>query len=339
MAVDSYSKEQMIALGITFLILPCIFVALRFWAKWLSRKKLQWDDLFILIALAFSIACSITQLIGAIDGQLGQHQTLGSDGQPILDDPRFLTYEKCKFASQMLAVIGLGFTKASLLVLFRSIFAISGWFQPTSMVMLVVVFAWTISFFFANLFTCYPITPLVEAFYGNKCINSVAMWYSSCVTDVFVDIIILILPLPLVLKLQLPWKQKLAVAGMFLMGTTVVAISITRLAMYIHIGQTFLDHYLDATYYTSPVFFWTNIEMSLGVILACLPTLRPIWLLIRGTPISYGSKSYPTYDYSGHTGRSGRHQQPNSDNFNELDTINLVKHPDASSTRDDVRSV
>lgn len=51
MAVDSYSKEQMIALGITFLILPCIFVALRFWAKWLSRKALQWDDLFILLAL------------------------------------------------------------------------------------------------------------------------------------------------------------------------------------------------------------------------------------------------------------------------------------------------
>ena len=57
MAVDSYSKEQMIALGITFLILPCIFVALRFWAKWLSRKKLQWDDLFILIALVSGLAC------------------------------------------------------------------------------------------------------------------------------------------------------------------------------------------------------------------------------------------------------------------------------------------
>lgn len=51
MAVDSYSKEQMIALGITFLVLPCIFVALRFWAKWLSRKAFQWDDFFILVAL------------------------------------------------------------------------------------------------------------------------------------------------------------------------------------------------------------------------------------------------------------------------------------------------
>ena len=29
--------------------------------------------------------------------------------------------------------------------------------------------------------------------------------------------------------------------------------------------------------YTSPVFFWTNIEISLGVVSACLPTLRPLW--------------------------------------------------------------
>lgn len=30
--------------------------------------------------------------------------------------------------------------------------------------------------------------------------------------------------------------------------------------------------------YTSPTFFWTNIEISLGVITACTPTYRPLWL-------------------------------------------------------------
>jgi hypothetical protein len=33
--------------------------------------------------------------------------------------------------------------------------------------------------------------------------------------------------------------------------------------------------------YTSPVFFWTNIELSLAVISGCLPTLRPIWTHLR----------------------------------------------------------
>ncbi|KAL4865667.1 hypothetical protein BDV12DRAFT_188046 [Aspergillus spectabilis] len=323
MAVDSYSKGQMIALGITFLILPCIFVGLRFWAKWLQRRALQWDDLCIFLGLTFSVACCITQLIGAINGQLGQHQTVGPDGQPILDDPRFLVYERCKFASQMLAVIGLGLTKASLLLLFRSLFSISSGFRRLCSVMLAVTFAWTVSFFFSNLFTCYPITPLVESFYGHKCIKSVPMWYTSCVTDVVIDLIILIMPLPMISSLQLPLKQKFAVGGIFVLGTTVIAISITRMAMYIHVGTTYLQHYNDATYYTSPVFFWTNIEISLGVILACLPTLRPLWLAMKGKSASQRPGSYKPYEFSGDREWAKRRPSPE---INELDTINLVEH-------------
>ncbi|KAL9010705.1 MAG: hypothetical protein Q9173_004387 [Seirophora scorigena] len=30
--------------------------------------------------------------------------------------------------------------------------------------------------------------------------------------------------------------------------------------------------------YTSSVFFWTNIEIALGVTTACIPTYRPLWL-------------------------------------------------------------
>ncbi len=85
--------------------------------------------------------------------------------------------------------------------------------------MLAIVTGWTIAFFFSNLFTCYPITPLVEAFYGNKCIDGVAMWYASCVSDFSIDLIILTMPIPMVLRLQLPLQQRFAVMGMFLLGT------------------------------------------------------------------------------------------------------------------------
>ena len=49
--------------------------------------------------------------------------------------------------------------------------------------------------------------------------------------------------------------------------------------------------------YTSPVFFWTNIEIAMGVISACLPTYRPIWLFFRGDPVA-GKKSYQLRSYS-----------------------------------------
>lgn len=49
--------------------------------------------------------------------------------------------------------------------------------------------------------------------------------------------------------------------------------------------------------YTSPVFLWTNIEISLGVVSACLPTYRPIWLYFKGTPVT-AKTSYPLSSYS-----------------------------------------
>ena len=86
--------------------------------------------------------------------------------------------------------------------------------------MLGIVTSWTIAYFFANLFTCYPITPLVEPFYGKKCVNSIAMWQSAIVSDIILDFMILVMPAPMVLRLQLPLMQRLGVLGIFMLGTT-----------------------------------------------------------------------------------------------------------------------
>lgn len=48
---DSYSQGQMIALGIVWIVLPTLFVALRIWAKTLGRAGVWWDDLMIVLAL------------------------------------------------------------------------------------------------------------------------------------------------------------------------------------------------------------------------------------------------------------------------------------------------
>ncbi len=117
----------------------------------------------------------------------------------------------------MLDVIGLGCTKASILVFYTNIFTTKH-FRTAAWFMLFIVVAWTVSFFFSNLFTCHPITPLVEAFYRIKCSNGVTMWYSSCYTDISVDFMVLTMPIPMVLRLQLPPKQEAAVLGMFLPG-------------------------------------------------------------------------------------------------------------------------
>ncbi|KAI1409256.1 hypothetical protein F5Y13DRAFT_182153 [Hypoxylon sp. FL1857] len=276
---QSYSKGLMISLAIAFIIVPSIFVGLRIWSRRLKRKALQLDDYLCLGALVVGIVCSSLQLYAAIDGQLGQHQVVGPDGQPILDDRRFLVYETTKFVVNVLSVVGFGLVKSSILIFYKSIFNTVRAFRWAVYGMLAIVTTWTISYFFANLFTCYPITALVEPFYGNKCINSIPMWLSVVITDVIVDVGILLMPVPMVLRLHLPWKERMGVLGMFMLGACVCAISITRIVTLGQIAAEFIYHYNDETYYTSPVFYWTNIELAMAVVSACLPTLRPIWIL------------------------------------------------------------
>lgn len=114
--------------------------------------------------------------------------------------------------------MGFGLVKSSILLFYKSIFSTVRSFRLAVNVMLGVVTAWTISYFFSNLFTCYPVTALIESFYGNKCIDAVPMWLSVVATDLIVDVAILIMPIPMVLRLQLPLKDRLGVLGMLLLG-------------------------------------------------------------------------------------------------------------------------
>ena len=76
--------------------------------------------------------------------------------------------------------------------------------------------------------------------------------------------------------------------------------------------------------YTSPVFFWTNIEIAMGVISACLPTYRPIWLFFRGNPVtgknSYQLRSYSRFGSSRFDRANGRFQNSLLDE--EIDGLN-----------------
>jgi hypothetical protein len=115
--------------------------------------------------------------------------------------------------------VGLGLVKSSILVFYKSIF-FGKPFKIASYVALGLVGSWTVAFFFANLFTCWPVSPFIEPFYKNNCIDGLSMWYAMAISDTIIDFLILFLPIPVVLKLQLPLRQKIGVLVMFLLGAT-----------------------------------------------------------------------------------------------------------------------
>lgn len=81
----------------------------------------------------------------------------------------------------MISIIGLGLTKCSILVLYKTIFDVPK-FRIVVYCVLAYVIGWTVSFSFSHLFTCYPITVFIEPYYGNHCVKTVPMFLALLVS-------------------------------------------------------------------------------------------------------------------------------------------------------------
>jgi hypothetical protein len=78
-----------------------------------------------------------------------------------------------------------------------------------------------------------------------------------------------------------------------------------------------------STDYTSPIFFWTNIELSLAIVCACLPTLRPIWSHFFPQPAATGTSDYE-YGSSGRMGGLKHGGSKRKPPYQELDELELT---------------
>ena len=87
---------------------------------------------------------------------------------------------------------------------------------------------------------------------------------------------LLVLPIPYVWALHARLGQRLILISIFLLGTFVAVVSIVRLSIFI--GLNLGDANVTST--LSEVFIWSSVEINVGLICACLPSLRPAvqWL-------------------------------------------------------------
>ena len=111
----------------------------------------------------------------------------------------------------------LGFTKVSILCLYRRIF-VSQSFQRVCFVAIAMVVVWAFSCIMATIFQCVPLAGSWNKTVEAKCIDKNAFWYGFAVTNTATDFILFLLPIRPVLKLQLHWKEKLGVMGVFALG-------------------------------------------------------------------------------------------------------------------------
>ncbi|CAH0047229.1 unnamed protein product [Clonostachys solani] len=106
------------------------------------------------------------------------------------------------------------------------------------------------------------------------CINYNIYWMGCGLTECAIDMLILLVPIRTISGLKLSRSKKIAVAGVFMLGTFVIISGIVKVALsYVpgsrqpNFGQTSL---------------WSSIHISTGIIGACLPICWPVFIRLGG---------------------------------------------------------
>lgn len=109
-----------------------------------------------------------------------------------------------------------------------------------------------------------------------RCMDRKSVYVGASSGNVVMDIMVLVLPIPYVWNLHVRLGQRLVVMGIFLLGIFVTIVSIVRLSIFATLDLSDVN----VTSTLSEVFIWSGIEINVGLICACLPSLRPAiqWL-------------------------------------------------------------
>jgi hypothetical protein len=149
-------------------------------------------------------------------------------------------------------------------------------------------------FLFVVIFQCTPIRYTWEGWKGtfqgpHRCtdLNTVAVMLAAF--NIAQDAIILVLPLPLIYRLNTSVRSRINIAVMFSLGAFILITSCVRLK---YIG--FWTRSSNPTWSYTDVFIWSNIEVSVSVIVTSLPAIRA--LLGHLIPRVFGSSARSASD-------------------------------------------
>ncbi|KAI1251910.1 hypothetical protein MGN70_006481 [Eutypa lata] len=277
-------------------------VGLRVWARRERGAELRLDDWLIFAALPFLWALTACGVLAVVRGGVGKHLLVNL----IVDADSFSRGLKFFYISQFAYGTVIALVKASILALYWRIFPTR--FMKTSCHILGgVVFAWWMVVVIVSAAQCRPIrrtwTPGMTE---GTCIDTCSFLIGNAVPNIITDAAILSLPVYQVSKLNLKTLQKAAVTGIFLLGGLVVVASCFRLKALVDMENAGWE--ADYTIVVKDSWLWTVAEPAVGVLCACLPTLRPLVSAIFGSVLTKYStkKSARMNESSGITTIGGR---------------------------------
>ncbi|KAF2818403.1 hypothetical protein CC86DRAFT_433465 [Ophiobolus disseminans] len=161
-----------------------------------------------------------------------------------------------------------GFNKMAFVALYYRIFPMRR-FRQACLVLGAISAGWTISYLMVCIFQCTPVPRVYNRTIPGTCINFAWHRWSNAVTNLLTDLSIFILPMPVIFNLNMSMGSRIGLVVLFSMGFFICLTTALRMAT---LPLTLATK--EPTYESAPTNLWSFIEAAVGVICACLISLR-----------------------------------------------------------------
>ncbi|KAG8159075.1 hypothetical protein KVR01_010736 [Diaporthe batatas] len=260
--------ESLVPVFSGFLALAGVAVFLRLVARYVTLCYFWWDDLCIFLAFAGCAAFAATNISAAALG-------MGTDVWDVPYD--YITWLLLIFWVNMgLYAVTRGLIRASIIFFYLRIF------PRTSNYTTYCFVYWTgvlnavhiTSFTLAVILQCQPTRffwyqwDKQESVRGH-CGNANALAWAAAGAGIALDLWLIALPWPGIWKLNLSWRRKMFAGIMLTVGLAFFVVSLVRLKT-INNFTTTINPSRDFV----EVGIWSGIEIDIGVVCPCLPSIR-----------------------------------------------------------------
>ncbi|KAI0138220.1 hypothetical protein BJ166DRAFT_182091 [Pestalotiopsis sp. NC0098] len=269
-AVWSITAAFMFALGSASVILRFIAIRLR------GSIPKTYDYLTLLAYFGLIAEVAFVSYFGIAHGGYGEH----------IDELSLERIEnslKGLFSQQWIWSTSTTAFRLAILLLYKEVFFAQTVVRRGSIILIALVITNELQCVAVDLSICRPIRGSWDLSVERQCGNILKVEIASAVINMVIDILVTFLPLPVIWNLQLSKQKKFALTGAFSVGICAAGANLGRLIWTLRCPES------DTTFclFNSTIFVLS--EITLGVVVASVPTLGPIYYSLEAR---WGSSNY-----------------------------------------------
>ncbi|KAH6666341.1 hypothetical protein B0J14DRAFT_604668 [Halenospora varia] len=310
-AATNGHQLSIIIVPIIMVLLATLCVGMRFRARHIQKTQLMFDDWLCLVALILTWAFQGVNLAAVFAGGAG----LPIATVMAIDPSAFTTYLKIILVNFSLWVVAVSVVQLSILFFYIRLFGVNDIFRWACYIFVFMITAFGIAGFFSEVFSCTPVSHSWDPLGPGTCVEAKPYCSSIGIIHVIFDFGIVILPMPLIWKLQLAFRSKVILSFLLCLGLVASIISLLKIVCLFDltgIPQADITDYLWLT------ILLQTIELPIGIICCCVPSLKPVMVEIApaftsmtSRLLSYAGRSRGTSKRSYGSGTGSLHKSDN----------------------------